>query len=380
MNPAAAAILEGMPDPRDLRRAEHDGMTFICAGSALLACYPSGDAGMRNVAVAVLRQLGFGGRTVAAVMGLTENYVATLHNRALREGMPGLVRERGRPGKLAARDWEQAARWRAEGASDSEIARRLRVAQSTVFRRLGPAAVQEQLPAAGPDGPAGPGPGDEPATSGPGPQASPAVPQPAPAPAGGLVPAGGREPSPGAGLARVAGGALPSRYAGAMLAHAYLDRIGAEAILAAALPPALTRPRYDDLGLLTATSLAFALGASSAEGTKHLIPAQAGILAGIGRLPDPRTLRPRLAAIADRCDPLALQRQLAAAMLAADAPGLHVYYVDDHFVPYEGAKPVPKGWNTKRRHAQPGRAGTMVTDYHGRAVAFAAGEPSGLSD
>ena len=107
---------------------------------------------MRNVAVAVLRQLGFGGRTVAAVMGLTENYVATLHNRALREGTPGLVREQGRPGKLAARDWEQAARWRAEGASDSEIARRLRVAQSTVFRRLGPAAVQEQLPGAGPEG------------------------------------------------------------------------------------------------------------------------------------------------------------------------------------------------------------------------------------
>ncbi len=60
MNPAAAAILEGMPDPRDLHRDEHDGMTSICAGSALLACYPSGDAGMRNVAVAVLRQLGFG--------------------------------------------------------------------------------------------------------------------------------------------------------------------------------------------------------------------------------------------------------------------------------------------------------------------------------
>jgi hypothetical protein len=391
MMPAVAAILEGMPDPRDLRRAEHDGMTFICAGSALLACYPSGDAGMRNVAVAVLRQLGFGGRAVAAVMGLTENYVATLHNRALREGAPGLVRERGRPGKLAARDWEQAARWRAEGASDSEIARRLRVAQSTVFRRLGPAAVQEQLPAAGPEGepeqegepepggPVVPEPDDEPAAPGPEPEASRAVPEPAPSPAGELVPAGGREPSPGAGLARVAGGVLPSRYAGAMLAHAYLDRVGAEAILAAALPPALARPRYDDLGLLTATSLAFALGASSAEGTKHLIPAQAGILAGIGRLPDPRTLRPRLAAIADRCDPLALQRQLAAAMLAADAPGLHVYYVDDHFVPYEGAKPVPKGWNTKRRHAQPGRADTMVTDYLGRAVAFATGDPSGLA-
>ena len=242
MNPAAAAILEGMPDRRDLRRDEHDGMTFICAGSALLACYPSGDAGMRNVAVAVLRQLGFGGRTVAAVMGLTENYVATLHNRALREGTSGLVRAQGRPRKLAARDWEQAARWRAEGASDSEIARRLRVAQSTVFRRLGPAAVQEQLPAAGPDGepepeagpaapeqdgepglqagepgpdrPVVPGPDDEPAAPGPGPQASPAVPEPGPSPAAGLVPADGREPPPGAGLARAAGGGCPAGIRG----------------------------------------------------------------------------------------------------------------------------------------------------------------------
>src|SRR5260370_41209544 len=105
-----------------------------------------------------------------------------------------------------------------------------------------------------------------------------------------------------------------------MLACAYLDRIGAEAILAAALPPALARPRYDDLGLLTATSLAFALGASSAEDTKHLIPAQAGILAGIGRLPDPRTPRPRLAAVPGACDPLALNRQRAGARPALRRP------------------------------------------------------------
>src|SRR5438132_165296 len=267
MTPAAAAILEGMPDPSLLHRADRDGTTWILAGSVVLACYPSGDAGLRNVAVAVCRQLGFSGRAVAEVMGLTENYVATLHNRALREGTAGLVRAPGRPRKLAAGAWEQAARWRAGGASDSEIARRLQVAQSTVFRRLGPAAVQEQLPGGGPAGEAGPQ-------------------------------AGGPE---------------------------------------------------------------------------------AGILAGIGRLPGLRTLRPRLSAIAGTCDPLALQRQLGAAMLAADAPGLHVYYVDDHFVPYEGAKPVPKGWNTKRRHAQPGRAGTVVTDYRGRAVCFADGEPSGLS-
>src|SRR5260370_17383120 len=95
MSPAAAAILEGMPDPRDLRRGEHDGMTFICAGSALLACYPSGDAGMRNVAVAVLRQLGFGGRTVAAGVGRTRDYLAPLPHPAPRGGA---ARPGGAPG------------------------------------------------------------------------------------------------------------------------------------------------------------------------------------------------------------------------------------------------------------------------------------------
>src|SRR5260221_9595536 len=152
MHPSAAAILEGLPDRCLLHRAEREGITWILAGSVVLACYPSADKGVRNVAVEVCRQLGFGGRTVATVMGLTENYVATWHNRALREGTAGLVRAQGRPRKLAGGAWEQAARWRAGGASDSEIARRLGVAQSTVFRRLGPAAVQEQLPAGGPAG------------------------------------------------------------------------------------------------------------------------------------------------------------------------------------------------------------------------------------
>src|SRR5258708_31304607 len=192
MAPAAAAILEGMADPRLLHRADGDGTTWILAGSVVLACYPSGDAGLRNVTVAVCRQLGFGGRAVAAVMGLTENYVATLHNRALREGTAGLVQAQGRPRKLAGNAWEKAARWRAEGASDSEIARRLGVAQSTVFRRLGPAAVQEQLPGGGPEvEPPAPGP----QAGEPEPEAVTAAPGPGPSPAGPLVRPAGPEPA-----------------------------------------------------------------------------------------------------------------------------------------------------------------------------------------
>ena len=97
MLPAAAAILDGMPDPGDLRVARTGGEVLVFAGSVLLFRFGDGDAGARNVAVAVLRQLGFAGQCVAAAMGLTENYVATLHRRALREGTGGLVRSRGRP-------------------------------------------------------------------------------------------------------------------------------------------------------------------------------------------------------------------------------------------------------------------------------------------
>ena len=76
---------------------------------------------------------------------------------------------------------------------------------------------------------------------------------------------------------------------------------------------------------------------------------------------------------------MALQRLFASAMLAADPVISGVYYVDDHFVPYTGAKPVAKGWNNKRGKAERGRADTHVTAHDGRAVCFVTGEPSGLA-
>ena len=376
MSPAAAAILEGMPDPRDLRRVSADGQTMIFAGSRLLFRYRDGDAGARNVAVAVLRQLGYGGQAVAAVMGLTVNYVATLHNRALREGTGGVVRPRGRPGKAGRESWDQARAWRAAGVRDAEIARRLQVNQSTVLRHLGPASAQGQLPLSAGCGGAGlpgmPQPG-----SGPVPAAGPGredAPEPGPdAGHGGAGHGGGgsgEDAAAGPGIA----GQVASRYAGAMLLHAFGGRAGAGQILAAA---AGGRPA--DVALLSAVSLCFALGAATLEQFKHLAAADAGPLAGLAALPDLRTIRPRLAAIADGTDPVALQRLFASAMLAADPVLSGVYYVDDHFVPYAGAKPVAKGWNNKRGKAERGRADTHVTAHDGRAVCFVTGEPSGLA-
>jgi hypothetical protein len=373
---AASAILEGMPDAADLRVLRSDGVTWVFAGKTALFRFADGDSAMRNIAVAALRQIGFPGTQVAAALGLTTNYVATLHQRAQRDGTAGLARPRGRPRMVTEQDWEQARAWRTAGVRDAEIARRLGVQQSTVLRRLGPAQVQAEL-ALG-DAAADPGPaaaaGREDQPPGPGPEAvpgqdeqKPEQPEPVPRPEPGVVPPGF------AGTARAAeGSGVFSRYAGAMLLHAYPGQAGL-------ILPQAAGGDGRQAALLSAVSTCFALGAATAEQVKHLAPAEAGPLAGLAALPSLRTLRPALAAIADAADPLELQAAFAAAMLAANPQTSGVYYVDDHFVPYTGAKPVGKGWNNKRGRAERGRADTHVTTADGRAVCFVTGEPSGLS-
>ena len=378
MSAAVSAILEGMPEPRDLRMREHDGRCVITAGQVVLFEYAAGDIVMRNIALAALRQLGFGGRVVAAALGLTENYVATLHNAAKRDGSAALIRQdrRGGPGKVTAAQWAQARAWRDQGVSDAEIGRRLNVAHTTIGRGLGP---RGRAPASG--GGRGQHAAAEPLFTGPAAETEPgpateAEAEPATealtgpgAGAGGLPPGGGQPGWPLTGE-----GVLASRYAGAMLLHAFFARAGADSAL-----PASGDRRPADLALLTAVSMCFALGADTIEQFKHLAAADAGPLAGLGVLPGLRTMRTHLARIADAADPVAVQAMFASAMLAADPVTSGVYYVDDHFIPYTGAKPVAKGWNNKRGRAERGRADTHVTAHDGRAVCFVTGEPSGLS-
>jgi hypothetical protein len=374
MSAAVSAILEGMPEPRDLRMREHDGRCVITAGQVVLFEYAAGDIVMRNIALAALRQLGFRGRVVAAALGLTENYVATLHNAAKRDGSAALIRQdrRGGPGKVTAAQWEQARAWRDQGVSDAETGRRLKVAHTTISRGLGP---RGQAPASG--GERGQRTPAEPLFTEAGAEAEPAtgaeaLTEPgagAGAGAGGLPPGGGRPAWP-----LPAGGVLASRYAGAMLLHAFFARADAGSAL-----PASGDRRPADVALLTAVSMCFALGADTVEQFKHLAAADAGPLAGLAVLPGLRTLRTHLARIADAADPVAVQAMFAAAMLSADPVTSGVYYVDDHFVPYTGARPVAKGWNNKRGRAERGRADTHVTAHDGRAVCFVTGEPSGLS-
>jgi hypothetical protein len=413
MRAVTRAMLADMPDPSDLHLERSGGRCLVMVGSAVLAEYAGSDTVMRNFAVMVVRRAGFSGKRVAEVFGLSAAYVSTLHAAAAREGSAALVKHAGpgRPPEVGAEDLERARAWRAAGVSDREIGRRLGVAGTTVARQLGPrdqagepqAPLSGQREAAAPGGPllseeearaasgggdaaarAGqdpaPGPGAGPeagAAAEPGPAREPASPSPsdadAPAAGSGAAGCGGGGLVPAAG-GRIAEGRVWSRYAGAMLLYAFAAQAGAGDVLAAA-----ARGRGGGARMLAAVSSCFGLGAATTEQFKHLAAAEAGPLAGLAVLPDLRTLRPRLAAIADRTDPLAIQQMFAAAMLAADPVTSGVYYVDDHFVPYTGARPVAKGWNNKRGRAERGRADTHVTAHDGRAVCFVSGEPSGLA-
>ncbi len=379
--------LEGMPEPAMLRLHASDGQVLVSCGRSLLYRYDAFDTGMRNLAIVALTDAGRRVDEVAAVFGLTATYVSILRGRARASGSAGLLRRRGRPPKLSDGQVAKARRWAAHGWTQQAIADRLGVAQSVIselLARLGPAPVQEVLPEPA-DAAADTEPAEattaEPASAGPvhaePVHAEPVHAEPVHAEPVHAGPVHAEPLAAFAGTSRISTGTFPCRYAGAMLLHAYLDRVGTQTIFGTlAGGPAR---RYDDLAILSTATLGFALGIDTIEGAKHLRRAEAGAALGLRAVPELKTLRTRLHALADGTDPLELQRAFAAGMLAGDPAGDPVYFVDDHFVPYAGARPVGKGWNTKRRHAGPGRDDTLLVDARGRAVVFSSGEPTGLS-
>src|SRR5208337_1475677 len=178
---------------------------------------------------------------------------------------------------------------------------------------------------------------------------------------------------------RIETGTVACRYAGAMLVHAFTHRIGAQGLLTAGTGASpRTGTGAGDLGILACTQMSFSLGALTLEQAKHLTAADAGALAGLTSLPSLRTWRQRLGELADRSDPLALQRRLASQMLAIEPAESQVYLADDHLAEYTGHQAVALGRNPRRGKPAKGHDDTYVCDLAGRAISFTTGEPSAL--
>ena len=373
-----AGQLPGMPEPYRLQKVSSNGETIVFRGPYMVGRYEDTDLALRNLVIVSLRETGHTGKEVAECFSLSEEYVATLRARAKREGSAALVHKRGRPRKLSEAKARRASAWANEGLSNAEIARRLGVHHGTIGRLLGKrvkeAASDAQLDLDNETPDDGDGNGvvearaDAEAEVADAPSATPGT-------TPGVATTGHDEPPPLP--VRLEHEERPSRYAGAMLLHAFLERLGAEEVLSAL--PARAARRYDAPALVLCTTFAFALGISSLEGAKHLRAADAGALVGLSAFPHLRTLRPRLRSLAQVSDPLCIQRSFAQGMLASDEAPPELFYVDDHFVTYWGTRPLQKGYNIRRHLAEPGRDDTFVTDSSWRAICFSSGEPRGLS-
>ena len=392
--------LAGMPAPLELRLEVVGEDVVVSYGGRALACYERGDQGMRNLAIVSLTRAGVKSVEVGRLFGMRPEHVSRLRGLVAEGGSGALVRPMGRPRKLDRGGVARAYEMSDQGVTGSEIAKALGVSEATISRLLArrPAREFERPELIEPD----PGDADSPDAASDAAEivdggAVGTVTEVAlldgadvsgdsadPADAGEAIVAadGDGQDDGGIGVvdgpvgARIAEGGGRSAYAGAMLLHPFLDKVGAGGVFSA-LDSGPSR-RFDSTAVALTSTFAFALGMSSLEGSKHLLPADAGLLVGIERFPHLRTLRPRLGALADAADPLVVQVALSKAMLDSDREPPSVFFVDEHFVAYTGSRPVAKGWNTRRRHAEPGRHETVIVDDRWRAVCFASGPPQGL--
>ncbi len=389
-----AQQLPGMPPPWRLAvtRTGDGRVVAVHAGPMLLSAFRADDLEMRDLTICALTEGSrFQGKTVAAAFGVLPSQVSRIRSRYREHGAKGLVHQMGRPPLLSTAQLRQARTWAGQGLTHAEIGRRLGVSRSRISELLkqhgtlptpGPLFEDaDDTEAAGADPSARDGQDTAPgqrtcrdAGTGQETRASRD---------GRTADAAGNAEGDGATwrvARRIESGTVACRYAGAMLVHAFTDRIGARGLLAAgtgASAAGASTPA-DDLGILVCTQMSFTLGALTLEQAKHLAAADAGALAGLTSLPSLRTWRQRLGELADGCDPLALQRRLASQMLAIEPAESQVYLADDHLAEYTGHQAVALGRNPRRGKPAKGHDDTYICDLAGRAIAFTTGEPSAL--
>ena len=247
-----AAELPGMPEPYQLTLVSSDGETVIYRGPHVVGRYEDDDVALRNLVIVSLREAGHSGKDVAACFSLTEETVARLRARTRREGSAGLLHHAGRPRTLSPAKAGQARSWSADGLPNAQIARRLGVHPGTIGRLLGkkadmaiamqPLDLGEGAPddAEEEDGVIE----DEHEDSGV------SGPKPAPDP-----PAREAGPVPLSG--RIEEEERSSRYAGAMLLHPFLCRLGVDDVVSSLGRAAR---RYDAPSLVLAAVFGFSLG------------------------------------------------------------------------------------------------------------------------
>ena len=143
----AQGELVGMPAPCELRLDAVGDNVVVSYGGRALTFYERGDRGMRNLAIVSLTRAGVSGVEVARLFGICPEHVSRLRRQVSEGGSRALLPAMGRPRKLDRRAVARAYEMSDQGAAGSEIARALGVSEATISRLLGrrPARETERL-------------------------------------------------------------------------------------------------------------------------------------------------------------------------------------------------------------------------------------------
>ena len=164
--------------------------------------------------------------------------------------------------------------------------------------------------------------------------------------------------------------ARSTRYAGAMMLYAMLQRLGMWDVLTALGASAGPSRRFGWAQTVASIVFCFALRFRSVEDWKNGLRKDLGVLIGEPAAPSVLTMRTKVKALAESVDPVAFSRDMLQRYLALEPVWEGLYYVDGHFCPYYGQHPTPKGWDGKRRLATKGHTDVYLHDAKGRVLFF----------
>ncbi|MEK6629285.1 MAG: putative transposase [Acidobacteriota bacterium] len=346
--------------------ARVDEHEIVHVGATPIAYYEAGDiTARRQVMVQLAEASLIRGVHIAERFGVTPVYVSQLRGRFRSGGGAALTAQRRGPKgprKVTPRLIARARAFRAAGASHATIARKLgRVSHDTVRRMLhADVPVQPALPVPTGEGVHAPVADDVRLAAAVLTAADDHEVTVAPGPEGPTL--------PGSAIA-IAPAVTSSRYAGAMLLHVALTQLRLWQVFADK-GAQVGRTTLTVAQIVGTVALGFALRLGSIERFKTAFARDFGLLLGLRVVPCVQTVRTHVKALAESVAPAAIMRALLAACLRLEPVWEGAYYVDGHFSPYAGQEPVGKGWNAKRRLAEPGHTDVHVHDATGRALCF----------
>jgi hypothetical protein len=375
------------------------GQIVVVAFGRIVAAWPADDTVARDVFVASAFSLGLQGKTLAKLAFTSTTQVSRVRARVEEGGFAAVavVGQVGRPAALSPTEQSRAKNLRQQGQSLTQIARTLRGSIASVGRllkgvpagtptsatpamlpRLTTVATEVAAEAPVAEAPVAEAPAAEapvaeaPAAEAPVAEAPVAEAPAAEAPAAEAPALPSVSAAPTAPEAPRAGQPLAPdhrphacRYAGTLLCSAALDALGLGDVLDRAT---VTRPEtatYSARTVAVALCAAWAAGHPSIESMHERDPFALGVMLGLERSPSVRTLHRAVRQMTESLDPIQWWAGWMTELLRRRPPPVPVFGTDGHFQRYAGEAPIDKGYNTKRRIAEPGLSTVRVCDLSG---------------